>query len=173
MKANQPTLLDDCKQTAKEEKVWQEYTNEIEKNRNRIEVRSIRLFNNFEATNEGWDNIITLAEISRDIERYNTKEKKWAKSHETSYFVSTITLIPQEFLACVRNHWSIENSNHYVRDVAFEEDKSRIRSKAFNVARIRSFALNIMRFNKVTNIKNERYKCSLDPGSLELYEAIW
>ena len=31
MKANQPTLLDDCKQTAKEEKVWQEYTNEIEK----------------------------------------------------------------------------------------------------------------------------------------------
>ena len=33
---------------------------------------------------------------------------------------------PQNVLALVRGHWSIENSLHYVRDVVFAEDRSRI-----------------------------------------------
>ena len=105
--------------------------------------------------------------------RYDTKEKKWLHSNEISYFVSTIALGAEDYLSCVRSHWSIENSNHYVRDVAFEEDKSRIRRKAFNIARIRSFALNIMRHNEIKNIKYERYKRSIDPGALELYKGVW
>jgi predicted transposase YbfD/YdcC len=44
-----------------------------------------------------------------------------------------------------RGHWGIENCNHHVRDVTFEEDKSRIRIKPLIMASLRSFALNILR----------------------------
>ena len=46
----------------------------------------------------------------------------------------------------------IENRNHYVRDVSCDEDKSRIRDNPGIMARARSFALNIMRKNGITNV---------------------
>jgi predicted transposase YbfD/YdcC len=172
VKANQPTLLNDCERATKGDDGWLEYRAEIENSRNRIEERSIRVLNNFSATDDEWSEISTLGEITRVIERYNTKNDKWTKSTEISYFVSTYSPKPADFLNVVRGHWGIENSNHYVRDVAFEEDKSRIRNNVLNLAVIRSFALNIMRFNKAKNIKNERYKCALDPGEIDSYRGI-
>ena len=35
---------------------------------------------------------------------------------------------PLHFLTLVRGHWGIENRSHYVRDVSFQEDRSRLRS---------------------------------------------
>src|ERR1035437_5948884 len=51
----------------------------------------------------------------------------------------------------IQGHWGIENRNHYVRDVSCEEDKCRIRNNPGIMARARSFALNILRKNGVTN----------------------
>ncbi len=52
-----------------------------------------------------------------------------------------------------RAHWSIENRLHYVRDVAFSEDASRIRHNPGLFALLRRFALNLRRFiNGVNNI---------------------
>ena len=98
-------------------------------------------------TNEGWEHIAQLAEISRSVERYNTKDGTWSPSHETCYFASTAIFTAKDFLDFSRKHWGIENSNHYVRDVTFQEDKSRIRKNPFNMAILRSFALNILRHN--------------------------
>ena len=139
VKANQPTLLNDCERATKLDDGWLEYRAEIENSRNRIEERSIRVLNDFSATDDEWSEISALGEITRVIERYNTKNDKWTKSTEISYFVSTYSPKPADFLNVVRGHWGIENSNHYVRDVAFEEDKSRIRNNVLNLAVIRSF----------------------------------
>ena len=49
-------------------------------------------------------------------------------------------------------YWAIENRNHYVRDVTLGEDKSRIRTNPHIFAKLRSFALNILRKNKVENV---------------------
>src|SRR3954471_6838840 len=46
---------------------------------------------------------------------------------------------------------------HYVRDVSFREDDSRIRCNPGTFARLRSFAANILRFNSVHNMSNGRY----------------
>ncbi|VAX37316.1 hypothetical protein MNBD_UNCLBAC01-53, partial [hydrothermal vent metagenome] len=76
------------------------------------------------------------------------------------------------FCVAIRNHWSIENSNHYVRDVSMNEDKSRIRINSDIFARLRSFALNIMRSNDVKNIGAEMYGNALNLDNVLNYRGV-
>ena len=68
----------------------------------------------------------------------------------------------QQWNAWVRGHWRIENGSHYVRDATFAEDASRIRKNPDIAARLRSFAYNLLRANGNENIKNARWRASLD-----------
>ena len=49
----------------------------------------------------------------------------------------------------IRGHWHVENTLHYTRDVTFREDHSRIRHNPGIFARLRSFAYNILRRNRL------------------------
>lgn len=53
-----------------------------------------------------------------------------------------------------RGHWSIENESHYVRDVTFDEDRSRIRKKSGPqvMATLRNLVLSLLRLLKINNI---------------------
>jgi len=52
-------------------------------------------------------------------------------------------------LAAIRSHWGIENQLHYVLDVQFQEDNSRVRNghANANLATIRKIALNMIKLN--------------------------
>ena len=93
-----------------------------------------------------------MVKVERFRQVLDTKTKTWKNSDETSFHISTIVLTAQEFCQAIRHHWGIENSNHYVRDVTMGEDKSRIRTNPHIFAKLRSFALNILRKNKVDNV---------------------
>ena len=54
------------------------------------------------------------------------------------------------------------HGSHYVRDVAFAEDASRIRKNPDIVARLRSFAYNLIRATGCENIRNARWRAALD-----------
>jgi predicted transposase YbfD/YdcC len=61
----------------------------------------------------------------------------------------------------IRNHWNIENTLHYTRDVTFQEDRSRIRCNPGVFARIRSFGYNILRRNQTRTFNQDRYAAAL------------
>jgi predicted transposase YbfD/YdcC len=66
---------------------------------------------------------------------------------EIRHHISSSKLPPEALAAAVRNHWRIENGLHWVLDVTFREDASRVRERnaARNLALLRKIALNLVR----------------------------
>lgn len=78
-----------------------------------------------------------------------TAERHIGEKHtiERRYYISSLTTSASHLLSVTRRHWSIENSMHWVLDVVFNEDASRIRkgNGAHNFAILRRIALNLLK----------------------------
>ena len=66
---------------------------------------------------------------------------------EIRHFVSSAKVAPEALAAAIRSHWRVENGLHWVLDVTFREDASRVRDRnaARNLALLRRIALNLAR----------------------------
>lgn len=80
------------------------------------------------------------------VKATTTVEKNGAVSAQTRYFIASAHLTPERAAHAIRSHWGIE-SLHWVLDVVFKEDLSRLRRGhgAHNMALVRRFAFNIVR----------------------------
>ena len=69
---------------------------------------------------------------------------------ETRYFISSLESNAKQILHAVRTHWSIENGLHWVLDIAFREDDSRVRkgNGDHNFVILRHIALNLLKQEK-------------------------
>jgi predicted transposase YbfD/YdcC len=66
---------------------------------------------------------------------------------ETRFYISSMGLKVKAFAEAVRGHWSIENNLHWVLDVVFQEDASRLRKDhgPENLGLVRRIALSLLK----------------------------
>ncbi|WP_037672373.1 ISAs1 family transposase [Streptomyces griseus] len=91
------------------------------------------------------------------VVRHVTDSKSGQQSRETVYVITDLTsrqASPERSAKILRAHWVIENRLHFVRDTAFREDASKIRTGhgPENMATLRGFAINQLRTAGHTNI---------------------
>ncbi len=98
-------------------------------------------------------------------EYFNVK-KNGTVHLERRYYLSSLSLKAKELAKIIRKHWTIENQLHWVLDVQFDEDSSRIRkdNAPANLAIIRHIALNLLNQETTVNsgVKSKRKKAGWD-----------
>jgi len=161
LKGNQGQLFDDVKSlfdiefTERKPFHWVEhdYQRTVDKGHGRLEIR------------ECW--VVTDPEYME----YVREHKEWAGlrsvilvrgerrigdkvSQEDRYYISSLEGDAALCLHAVRSHWGIENCVHWVLDLAFREDESRVRKDngPHNLAILRHMALNLLKQEKTARI---------------------
>lgn len=91
-------------------------------------------------------------------------------SREARYYLSSLPGAAARLNAIIRAHWAIENQLHWVLDIAFREDESRVRTghAAQNLAVVRRLALNLLRQDQTVKVgvKAKRLKAGWDEAYL-------
>jgi predicted transposase YbfD/YdcC len=146
-----------------------DYDKTVNKDHGRIEIRECYAVSDPVAFDylrhyAGWRDLNSIAKVVR------TRRIGDQVSTETAYYISSLENNADLILACVRTHWSIENSLHWVLDVAFREDHARNRTghSAENFALLRKMALNLLRQDRSVKlgVKGKRLRAALSPDYL-------
>ena len=180
VKKNQPTLYEQIKQLFKQaiethgEDLSMSSFSSREMNRGREEIRNYLMITDVVERIDPLRKWKKLTSIGM-VESVRVVDGK--TSVETRYFISSLENDAQKLAEAIRGHWSIENSLHWVLDVAFKEDNSRIRkdNAPANFAVLRHIAVNIIGQNKSRklSVRSKRFLATLDEKySIELLEAI-
>jgi predicted transposase YbfD/YdcC len=141
----------------------------VEKDHGRIERRRTRAIGDpdylaFIDPDHAWPNLKSVVCIE------STRRIGDAVSTETRHYLSSLPADAKALAQAIRSHWGIENRLHWVLDLAFHEDASRVRTDHApeNLAIIRHIALNLLRRDPSRRIglANSRFKAALSDSYL-------
>ncbi len=175
VKGNQETLQKKLVEWTRQQKEVDKHVSTDIGKRNKIEKRTARTWSFPKELFDSklpWSMCKTVIEVRRYVDEFHTKKNAWELRNETGIYICMRTVNAKQAGHMIRQHWDIENRDHYVRDVTLKEDASRIRRSPSIFARLRSWALNILRFNNETNISCALYSNALDFNRLLNYKAL-
>lgn len=181
LKKNQGNLYDEVEQIFKEAiagkfegfKASSYSTREL--NRGREEIRDYLIISDVDGLikiSEKWVNLKSIG-LVESVRIVNGKT-----SIETRYFITSLDNNVELFAKSVRGHWGIENSLHWILDVAMREDKSRIRkdNAPANFAMLRHIAVNVLRQNKSRKfgVRSKQFLAAIDESYMnEILETMF
>lgn len=155
VKGNQPTLQAEIEELFAHKEVFNseiETAVTINQGHGRIEQRRLSTTSLLNGYCQ-WPGMQQVFEIERQV----TKKKTGLHRTEIVYGITSLraeVASAATLLNIVRQHWTIENKSHWVRDVTFDEDRSQVRSGNIPqvMASLRNTAIGIMRLIGETNI---------------------
>ena len=168
LKGNQSNLHDDVRlffQIQKENNFKDElfdYYESVDADHGKIEIRKYWTTSDISwlQGKENWKNLETICMVERERQFEDKTER------ETSYYMGSIENNAEKFAKAVRSQWAIENRLHWVLDVSFREDESRIRkgNAPENFAVLRHIALNMIKreTSLKKSIKSRRLRAGWD-----------
>jgi len=169
LKSNQPTLFEDAQETFKAIEATidrsdpSQYFESNDKGHGRIENRKVYLCRDLTRfrTLHKWKGLACIAVVVRS----RTQLLSQKTTTETQYYIGSHTSASaKELGTLIRDHWSVENSCHWILDVAFGEDQARNRAKnsAQNFATLRLLALAALKSDTTSklSIVGRRVKAS-------------
>jgi predicted transposase YbfD/YdcC len=171
VKGNQQSLQDalhDAIAKAMEEtnpKLRRTETKEI--NRGREETREVFVqpVPKDSAVFANWKGIKSIGMI------YRSREVNGKFEESTETFISSLEPKVRDIAGRIREHWGIENTQHYILDVTFTEDASRIRKgNGPEISSVfRRLALNILQQDTTIkdSIRGKRKRCGWDNSAIE------
>lgn len=170
VKDNQPTLHADLKSMF----AWAEnrgysglkhaHHDDTTKGHGRVETRRVSVLWDLGqiADARAWANLRCVVRVRAE------RVVRTRASVEDRYYISSVqTRRSEELGRAARAHWGVENNLHWVLDVTFGEDSSRVRARhaAQNLSRLRRLTMNILRLAPMTkskSIKSKRFVAGLD-----------
>jgi predicted transposase YbfD/YdcC len=170
VKENQPNLLFDIRELFLHIGMFtHDYTEEFDASHGREVTRFCEVISEPEAFHKvrhakEWG-LGCVAKIT------NIRKTKKRVTHETRYYISSLTnTSAKELLQIIRAHWKIENSLHWVLDIAYREDESRIRNgyAGQNFALMRKITFNLLKQEQTVKagIKAKRLNAGWDHSYL-------
>lgn len=142
VKGNQGTLFEEVKSYFTDRSKY-DYNETVGKEHGRIEVRKCWSTNDISWLKSGhndWDKLTSICCIER------MRIIKGVESLETAYYISSTAAKASKHLNYSRQHWCVE-SVHWVLDMVFNEDRSRLRAlnAAQNMAIVRKLVINMIK----------------------------
>jgi predicted transposase YbfD/YdcC len=157
VKENQGGLLEEINDTFKaaektefKNMTYYTATDEVNNEHGRIESRKciVLPLMYFMMLKSKWKGLQSLVLIISE------RETHAEKTVEYRYYISSLDpQDPKKIMSSIRTHWQIENKLHWLLDVAYREDQSRIRDEntALNISWLKKTALGLLK--RATNIK--------------------
>jgi predicted transposase YbfD/YdcC len=171
VKANQPTLHGEISRYFDDPAAKVTAVTDVDKGHGRLEIRRSVvsrevdwLFGQRRSPHEPrFPRLSSIALVEAIVEKAGTA------TTTRRFYLSSAALTPERLAEAVRGHWGIENGLHWVLDVVFGEDQSRLRTGhgARNMAVVRHFAINAVRLGKgKRSIKTTRKLAGWNPTEL-------
>jgi predicted transposase YbfD/YdcC len=150
-------------------------TRTVNKDHGRLEIRCCWLIADEEwlayiRDRQRWSNLAAVVQVE------GTRRVKGKKKPEVRYYIASYVASAEAMLAATRSHWGIENQLHWVLDVIFREDATRVRDtiSSQNLVVLRHMALNLLRQDQASklSLRAKRLKATWDLTYLQKVLSI-